>query len=257
MNSELIYIVSSLILPIVLAYIGYRLGLRSQRIQALREYVTSIVRENYQPLFSEIKRNSERLDNYLEKPDVSFSFPEIGKIYDKGLNEFMKRYHKDLFLFVDYFQKGILHKFNELDALRIQSRERIFDIWSKHLRELLPREVADTSESIAEHLVKITNPYYVLPHLLNRRKEETRNRIEGCVLDKTSHIYREKAKRPFIIRGRSETINFDKISQSLIEKADPEITNFLEAYNKLNRQNEREVRGKLLPLLQKYISNPF
>lgn len=73
----------------------------------------------------------------------------------------------------------------------------------------------------------------------------------------TAHIYREKAKRRWTVRRQSEIINFGEISQSLLEKTKPEIASLLEAYKELKKQNDTEVKERLLPLSQKYISNPI
>lgn len=91
---------------------------------------------------------------------------------------------------------------------------------------------------------------------MNERYEEVQSKIETCILEKTSHIYREKTKRPFVIRGQRKEISFDEISQSLMEKAKPQTANLKEAYTKLKKQNDEEVK-KLLSLLQEYISNPI
>lgn len=61
----------------------------------------------------------------------------------------------------------------------------------------------------------------------------------------------------FAPRKQSERVNYDEISQSLLEKAKPEIANIIEAYKELEELNDKEVKEKLLPLLQKYISNPI
>lgn len=102
---ELLRWLSSFLLSLIFAFIGYRLGLRSQNIHVLREYVTEIAKKEYQLLFSEIKRNSGLLKNFLEKPNVNFSFPVLDQIYSRGLEEFMKRHHKDLFLLGSFSRK--------------------------------------------------------------------------------------------------------------------------------------------------------
>jgi len=263
MNDEWIYIqIASWMASLVFAYIGYRLGLRSQKIQALREYVAEMVKDKYPSLFSEMNRNTEFLDNYLDFPYAHFEFPELDRLYNRGLEGFMKRHHKDLFLTVDSFRTNILPKFKELYSLKMESVKKVFDIWSSYLRKSLPEEDlsrGDIIKHVAEDLLTTMNPYNVLPLLLNGTDEEIRNKIEGCIRDRTSHIYREKAESQFayvISRRQSEIINFDEVSQSLIEKAKPEIANLIDVYKELKKQNDLEVKEKLLPLLQKYISNP-
>lgn len=43
----------------------------------------------------------------------------------------------------------------------------------------------------------------------------------------------------------------------ILEKAKPEATCLVDKFKKLKKMNDREVKGKLLPLLQKHISNPI
>jgi len=274
MNGEWIYIaieIARWIFPLVTAFIGYRLGLRSQKIQALREYIIGTVKEEYPLLFSEIRRNSGYLDTYLENPDFDFAFSRLKNFFDRGLDDFMKKHHRDLFLKIDLFQKEILSKIKELDLLTIETKEKILDYWFKYLTVSLPKEMADESERIASDLVKeserivsdltknVGSSYYVLPDLLNKRYAGIRDKIEACIMDRTSQMYRERKESmlAYALRKQSESVNFDEISQSLIEKVKPEIANLVEAYKELKKQNDEEVKEKLLPLLQKYISNPI
>ena len=257
MNGEWIYLqLVPWILSLILPYIAYRLGLRSQKIQVLREYIIGTVKDEYPLLFSEIRKNSEYLDNYLETTYIYFTFPKLNDIFDRGLDKFMERHHKDLFLTVDSFQKKIIPKIGELGVLERKTTKEIFDSWSNYLKSSLPEEAKGQSEDIASNLIKNTATYHVLPDLLNERYEEVQNKIEKCILEKTLHIYREKTKRPYVIKEQHKRINFDEISQSLIEKAKPEIVNLKEAYKELKKQNDK-AKEKLLPLLQKYISNPI
>lgn len=256
MNGEWIYLeIARWTLSLVLLYIGYILGIRSQKKQGLREYITETVKDEYPVLFQEMKRNSETLDNYLENPNVNFDFPELSQIYDTGLDGFMKRHHKDLHVRVDSFRRNILPKFYELSVKELM--DRLFGVFSKHLTESLPKELVSVSDMIAVDLAKSINPYYIIPDLLNERYKEVRNKIEACILYTTSHIREERRKRPYVIRGQQTAINFDAIAQSLIEKAKPEIAILIKAHKELKKENDKEVRGKLLPLLQKYISNPI
>ena len=81
MNGDWILEIAQWVLPVIIAYIAYRLGLRSQKIQTLREYVAGVVKKEYSPLFAELKENSELLDTYLENPNVNFNFPQLEGLY--------------------------------------------------------------------------------------------------------------------------------------------------------------------------------
>ena len=170
MNGEWIFQVLLVLTPaIASALVGYLLGKRSQRLQIIREYITDIVKTEYPALYEEMIMNSETLNNYLEKPNVNFSFSKLNRFYDRGLNEFMKRHHKDLFIMIDTFHRDILPRFYELSVRKLM--EKLFDISSSFLRKTLPREVVDTSEKIAVDLAKSINPYYIIPDLLKGYSE--------------------------------------------------------------------------------------
>ena len=258
MNGEWLFEIALVLVSVLVsASVGYLFGVKQQKKQVLREHVTDIAKDEYPLLFDEIRQNSEYLDTYLENPDYPFPFPRLKGFFDRGLDGFMRKHHKELFMKIDFFQKVILSKINELDSLTIKTKEKIFDYWFKYLTSSLPKEMAKVSELITSDLIKNVGSYYVLPDLLNERYNEIRNKIERCIMDRTSHIYREKAKRRWVIEGQSEIINFDEFSQSLIEKAKPEIAILMQAYKELKEQDDKEVKEKLLPLLQEYISNPI
>jgi len=256
MNGEWAFQILLVVISVgVSAPLSYYLGLRNQRIQTIREYIIDVVKDKYPALFNELRFNSETLDNYLEKPNVNFDFSGLREIYYRGRDEFVKSHHSDLFSMIDSVHKNILPQFDELSVMELM--EQLFGISSKLLRQSLPKDVAHMSDKIALDLAKSINPYYIIPDLLNGRDEKIRMKIEGCILDRTAHIYREKAKIPYFIRGQTEVIDYDKISQSLIEKAKPEAKTLVGKFKRLKKQNDEEVREKLLPLLQKYISNPI
>ena len=208
-------------------------------------------------MFSEIKRYSERVDNYLVNPFDSFSFTQLEQIYNEGRAEFMKKHHKNLFLLVDFLYSNIRPKIQKLQNQGSESRQMLFVFWSNHLRKSLPSEAKDISESIADHVLTTISPHNVWSLLLNEKDEEIRNRIEAFYVERTAHIYRRKAKRPFVIEGERQEISFDEISQTLIEKAKPHIASLRKMFKELKMQNDKEVKAKLLPLLQEYISNPI
>ena len=256
MNGEWIFQIA---LVLVSISVGYLLGTYQQKKQISREHITDIAKDEYPVLFDEIRQNSEYLDTYLENPDYSFPFPKLHNFFNRGLGEFMKKHHKDLFMKIDFFQKEILPKIKELDLLTIRTKEKIFDHWFEYLTSSFSKEMAQESERIASDLIKNVGSYYVLPDLFNERYNETRDKIELCIMDRTSQMYRERSESQlaYALRKQSEIVNFDEVSQSLIEKAKPEIVNLIQAYKELKKQNDKEVKEKLLPLLQKYISNPI
>lgn len=263
MNGEWFQWIQQILIPvlvsvIVSAMVGYLLGSKRQKKQILQGHITGIAGEEYPSLFDELRRNSEQLDNYLNYPFVTFNFPKLDQLYNRGLEEFIRKHHKDLFSVIDSFRKNVLPKFKELHSLKKESVKKIFDIWLSYLRKYLPEEDLSRGNIIGripEDLLTTINPYNILHLLLNGRDEEVRNKIEGCILDRTSHIYQKK--RSFVNRGQAKVINYDEIYQALMDKAKPEIANIVDRYKELKKQNDNEVKERLLPLLQKYISNPI
>jgi len=125
MNGEWIFQIALVLVSVLVSTsFGYLLGLRSQKMQALREHITEIVKDKYPELFFEIKRSSEYLDNILEEPDVAFIFPKLNEIFDRGFDEFIKRHHEDLFLAIDFFQKNIVPKLYGLHPLKRKTQKR-------------------------------------------------------------------------------------------------------------------------------------
>jgi len=236
------------------SFLGYFLAKRSQKTQALREYIMEIVKDDYPALFREMKFNSETLDNYLEEPNVSFNFSELRGIYDRGLDEFMKKHHKDLHLMVDSFHKDILPEFDELSVGELM--KRLFDVSERLLKESLPKEAVDKSDRIATDIAQTMGAYRIIPDLLNDRDVEVRRKIEGCILERISEIPQDRINAALGIEKEIEEIDYEGISQKILEKAKSEAKYLVDKFKKLKREYDSEVKDKLLPLLQKYISNP-
>lgn len=124
---EILVPIFSPIFSLLVAYLAYRWGLKSQRIHALREYVSTIVRDEYPSLSSEIKFNISILDNFLEEPLNNFTFRELDQFYDEGMDVFMKRHHNDLFISIDFLKKELVPELHNLTNILGQSIRDIFD----------------------------------------------------------------------------------------------------------------------------------
>jgi len=231
-------------LSLVVGYfIGNYLSGRSQKIQILREYIIGIVKAEYPSLFADLNLRLERFDNFLEKPyELTYKFPKLKEIYEKGWIGFMKKHHNDLFLSIDYFQQNLLPKFEEIALLSGNLRNSTWKHWGAYLEGQLPEDAKRAGKEIADDLIRTINPYNVFPDLLNGRYEEAKNKIKKCFVDRTSR---------YIIKP-----DLYEISHSLIESAKFEVEKILKFYRDLKEQNDRVVKGELLSLLQKYINNP-
>ncbi len=237
--------------------IGYFLGVRQTRKQALSKYITETAGELYPSLFSEIKENLALSDTYLEKPNRNFRFPNFEDIYNRGLERFIEKHHKELFIILDNFKNNILPKFHEIDALFMDIWNTTFPEWSEYLRNSLPEEVRSESKNISHDLSNSNSLNYVLPDILNQRDDVARSKIICSITENTTHIYAGLDKDVLTIKSRLNNPDFEKIAQALIEMTEPKTTNFIEKYEKLKILSKEEISLKILPILKKYISCPI
>ena len=121
------------------------------------------------------------------------------------------------------------------------------DLWIlEDIKErTLGKEMEPLGRNISNDLIRSVNPHNVLPDLLNARYDEAREKIEESLAERIPKSV-----------GKSES-DFEKISNCLIQSAKPEIEKILEIYMELKQQNDKIVKDELLPLLQKYITNPI
>lgn len=231
---------------IITAFIFYKLGVRNQKNQILREYVTERVKDEYPALYAEIKSKTVRLDNFLERVEITHGFTFLDELYQTGRIGLMKRYHKDLFFSVDRFKTEVAPKYEELVRLNTKWKTTLWKDWASHLEYTfsgLP-DVEVLARNISHGLIRspYTHPFNVLPNLLNGRNNEAQDKIKRCLGEK------------FVSMGEE---SLDTISNCLVEGAKAEVQKVMKFYMELKEQNDRVVRDELLPLLQKYITSPI
>jgi hypothetical protein len=267
MNGEWILEILKVVIPSSISLLlGYYLGLRSQKTQTIREHVLDVSKDTYPELFFEIKRNSETLNSFLNNPNVSFHFPVLDDLYNRGLDEFVKTHHNNLFLMISSYKENIVPKLYELESLFGKLRDKLYDISTAHIRKSLPIEDGwvDKSREISHDLFKSINPDYIIPDLLSDRAEEARKKIEHCVIERTRGIIGTKSN----VEGMLESLKPEsktkykieimkkQVVNSLFEEIKPESKTLVDTCKELKKQNDEELE-KILPLLQRYISNPI
>jgi len=257
MDSEIvIWVVSYVVIPLVAAFIGYFLGLRRQKIQSRDNYIIETVKEQYPSLYSEMQRNSEYLENFLEKPIVTFQFPVLTKFLKKGLGSLMKKHHADLFQTVNHFAEKIQPKFEELNTLRVNIHRELNKVWQTYIHEnLLGAYPVWVSERIGDDLIGSVNQYNVLSELLSKKSDSMAQKVEKCITEeRMGFLQTEEGHK---IRGIPVgDIDFQSVTESLVELAKPKIESILKVYTFLKEQNDTEIKRKMIPLLNKYIGNP-
>lgn len=238
--------------------LGYYLGLRSQKIQTRQKYVTDTVKEQYPSLFAEMRRNSEYIDHFLEKPIVTFQFLVLTEFLKKRLGALMKKHHADLFQTVNNFAEKIQPKFEELNTLRFNIHNELYKIWHTYIHETLLGAYPEwVSERIGDDLIKTVNQYNVLSELLSKKHNSMARKVEKSIVERTAEIKEQEMEKRHKIRGIPVgDTDFDKVTESLVELAKPKIESILKVYAFLKEQNDTEIKGKIIPLLNKYIGNP-
>ncbi len=217
-----------------------------------------MVKEQYPSLYSEMQRNSGYLENFLEKPIVTFQFPVLTEFLKKGLGSPMKKYHTDLFQTVNHFADRIQPKFEELNTLRVNVHGELYNIWQPFMRDhLLGGYPESVSERMGDDLIKTVNQYNVLSELLNKKHDLIAQKVEKSYWEKTARIREEEMQKRYRIRGIPVgDVDFKKVTESLVELAKPKVENILKVHAFLRDQNETEIKLKMIPLFNKYIGNP-
>ena len=88
----------------------------------------------------------------------------------------------------------------------------------------MPREFNKESKNIARSLIRSFNGNNVLKDLLNDRKDIVRRKVEAAISKSTTHIRPKRA------------LNYNKIFNSLLKTAKPEISRIVGLYTKLQQQ---------------------
>jgi len=255
MSVAIVLQILPLIFSLVLPFVAYWLGLKSQRIQALREYVADTVQNKYPALSSEIIQNIELFDDYLEDPLEHFDFPKLNQFYDDGLHEFMKMHHNNLFVYIDSLKREIAPRLYELRRVVDMAIKNIYNNWDSELNKILPKKLTEKSKEISADLIRSITPNYVLKDLLNDRKDGIRKKVEACIKKYTDYFYQPGALYP--PDQEIEYVDYDKVFNSLLKTAKPEIARILGFYAELQKQINEKVKLELLPLLHKFMGNPY
>jgi len=244
----------SILIAFISLYIGYKLGLRSGKIQILRDYVKENVNKIYPLLYSEIKQKTEELDNFLDKPfELSYNFPNLEKIYNSGLIGFIEKHHPLLSEKIDVFRKDVLSKYEKLyNILRKQVITNITSSWTSYLKDECRKSNVDLItlrlDDFVSELISVVSDNLVLPLLF--RYEKNKKVYEPII---RSHLNRAFDTWGIPIYGNDR----EKVIQELLIRAEPDIKNIFEYYQKLIKINDKLTKKELLPLIKRYIGDPL
>ena len=247
-------ILQTLLGIIVGSFIGYWLGLKSGKIQILRNYIKETVNKHYPRLYSEIKQRSDELDNFLDKPfEFGYNFPALDDIYNSGLIGFIEKHHPLLFEKVESFKREVVPGYKKLyNLLRERVTTNIISSWTNYLKEKCnksdPYFDLSTINNFVSNLISTVSDYLILPFLF--KYAENREDFERDVHSHLNHAF-DREEIPIYGDDRK------KVIQELLIRAEPETKNLLEYYQNLIRINDKITKTELLPLIKKYIGDPL
>lgn len=226
------------------------------------EYINRNVEKTYIPLVAEINDRLEYFNRFLEDPNsLKWSFETLERIKKSGLFEFIKSHDKKLYEKLNLFYNDIYPKFGELDELQRETRDAISLDWIRYIEDII--EDKDVKKYANNFVFQLFNKgLYVL--LLNGRTEEI-SKIWNETLYYITQTYQlyspyvvSKGRIKVFPKGKFPTFNVsqDEI-EKLMELSSPKLQNLLNFYRQIKSLLDDEVVNCLVPMMQKYITNPL
>lgn len=215
-----------------------------RRWQYKTEYVIRNVEKTYIPLLAEIHDRLVTFDRFLEKPrNLSYSFEKLDNIKKSGLLEFIKSHDKKLYGKLKFFDSEIRPKLKQLTELLATTRAAIKEEWSNHIKDAVSHSDTFVNRLLDRGLVVL---------LLHDKKEEI-SKIWNWSSSFMVHNY------PNITQIQAAHIQrvFPEKIDELLNLSRPRIQKLLDFYNQLRTLVDDEVVNGLIPMMQKYITNPL
>ena len=230
------------------------------------EYIIRNVENTYIPLVAEIHDKLELFDRFLETPYLDWRmlihFEELENVKKSGLFEFIRSHDKKLYEKLDLFYRQIYPRFRELFEFHQETRKTIGSDWTDYITNVITDEKAKKHSSafVSELFQK---GLYAL--LLKGRTEEI-SKIWNETLFSITQTYRlyspyikvDENKIKMFHGGKFPTFNVSEDNlKELVELSHPKIQKLLDLYNQIKASLEHEVVKGLIPMMQKYITNPL
>ena len=227
------------------------------------EYIVRNVENTYIPLVAEIHERLEYFNRFLESPtSLKYSFQTLESVKKKGLFEFIKSHDKKLYEKLILFYNQIYPKLEELVKFQDETNKAIFQEWVGYIEEVVSdKKAKDYSNSFVSELFRKG----LFAYLLSGRKEEISkiwleslyqtaqaNKLYSPYLKpKDGHIVFSKG-------GKFPTFNVSQGDLTkLQELSQPKLQKLLDLYKQTKASVNDEVVKGLVPMMQKYITNPL
>ena len=232
---------------------GFFIGRIATKKQIREEYIRDTVGREYPLLHSEIKRNAEILDDFIDHPGMLIvQYPKLDEVFDKGIISFIKAHHLPLWKSLSSFRQIIPKGIRDLDDLRDKTLTEIESSWTAYLtKENRIMGYSLSAERINDFVTALLfdSGMYVIPRLLRYLDPE----YDNPYLDPEMMIYfgfdNVFGKLEFPIKDR------DEIIREMTKRAEPKIKDLLASYRKFKSRSDI-LKSDVIALLQRYIGNP-
>lgn len=255
-----------LFIPLLVAFITivgnacFLYWLRKWQYRA--EYIVRNVENTYIPLVAEMHERLKYFDIFLENPSaLKYSFETLENVKKKGLFEFIKSHDKKLYEKLILFYNQIYPKLKELVKLQDETNKVIFREWGGYIEEAVSdKKAKDCSNSFVSELFH--KGLFAL--LLSDRKEEIskiwlESLYETAQANKL-HCPSLKPKDGYTVYPKGTSPTFDVSEDDLTklqELSRLKLQKLLDIYKQTKVSINDEVVKGLIPMMQKYITNPL
>jgi hypothetical protein len=241
------------------AYFNYWL----KKWQYRREYIISNVEKTYIPLLEELDDLLGVFNQFLEDPyNPNWKLEKMENIKKSGLFEFIKSHDRKLGDKLTFFYESIHLRFVELSKLQQTTYKNVKEMWASHISSLLSDAKAKQhSDAFVSNL--FSDGLYVM--LLKNELDKA----SGIWFDRAYQITEQfnlyanyvQVEKDRIQVSRNAKISTFAPSPEELEKlwkmSQPDIQKLLVYYKQTKEMLEKEVVNGLIPMMQKYVTDPL
>jgi len=227
------------------------------------EYIITNVQKTYIPVVSEINDGLEHLNRFLEAPSsLKWTFETLEATKKSGLFEFIRSHDQKLYEKLTLFYDTIRPRFGELNVLQEKTKQAIRADWTQHIRNVVSDGKA--REYAGMFVNEVLTDHMFIQFLNGRTEGFSRTWNEKLYSLSRSHNlfvpYVKVAPDKIMVSRTSKTCTFDVSEDEipkLIQLSQPKLKELHDFYNQVRDLVNKEVVRSLVPMMQKYITNPL
>jgi len=228
------------------------------------EYIISNVEKTYIPLTAEINSNIDLFRKFYENPsDTGYlKYNKLDNIRKSGLFEFIKSHDKKLYEKLLLFNDEIFPRLKELDRLREETRLQLMREWTNHVENVVSDKNAKNHAKTFVDSLFSYNLYFFL--LNNNTKEITRlwdEKLYSLASQYNLYIPNVKFGQDRLLTSQRQKFPKFDVSESELEKllqlSQSKLQQVHDFCNQTTTILDKEVVNGLVPMMQKYITNPL